>query len=157
MLYFEDFVVGLRRELGSKSLNAEEMVRFARDYDPQPFHIDEEAAVHSAFGSLIASGWQTCAITMRIFCDSFLLNSASLGSPGVDEVRWTKPVRPGDTLTVFSTVVEARVSRSRPGRGILVSATEVVNQHGETVMTMRGMTMMATRPAGAYSSADPNR
>jgi acyl dehydratase len=86
---------------------------------------------------------------MRILCDSFLLDSASMGSPGVDEVRWTKPVRPGDTLTVFSTVIEARASRSKPDRGVVVSTTEVVNQHGEIVMTMRGMTMLATRPAGA--------
>jgi len=148
-LYFEDFIVGLRRELGSRSLSAEQMIAFAREYDPQPFHIDPDAAAHSPFGSLIASGWQTCAVTMRILCDSFLLNSASMGSPGVDEVRWTKPVRPGDTLTVFSTVIEARASRSKPDRGVVVSSTEVVNQHGEIVMTMRGMTMLATRPAGA--------
>ncbi len=146
MLYFEDFVVGLRRELGSRSLSADQMIAFAREYDPQPFHIDAEAAAHSPFGSLIASGWQTCAVTMRILCDSFLLDSASMGSPGVDEVRWTKPVRPGDTLTVFSTVIEARASRSKPDRGVVVSSTEVVNQHGEIVMTMRGMTMLATRP-----------
>jgi acyl dehydratase len=145
-LYFEDFVVGLRRELGSRSLSADQMIAFAREYDPQPFHIDAEAAAHSPFGSLIASGWQTCAVTMRILCDSFLLDSASMGSPGVDEVRWTKPVRPGDTLTVFSTVIEARASRSKPDRGVVVSSTEVVNQHGEIVMTMRGMTMLATRP-----------
>lgn len=149
MLYFEDFVVGLRRELGSRSLSAAQMIAFAREYDPQPFHIDADAAAHSPFGSLIASGWQTCAVTMRILCDSFLLDSASMGSPGVDEVRWTKPVRPGDTLTVFSTVIEARASRSKPDRGVVVSSTEVVNQHGEIVMTMRGMTMLATRPAGA--------
>jgi acyl dehydratase len=148
-LYFEDFVVGLRRELGSRSLSAEQMIGFAREYDPQPFHIDAEAAARSPFGTLIASGWQTCALTMRILCDSFLLDSASMGSPGVDEVRWTKPVRPGDTLTVFSTVIEARASRSKPDRGVVVSTTEVVNQHGEIVMTMRGMTMLATRPAGA--------
>jgi len=149
VLYFEDFVVGLRRELGSRSLSAAQMIAFAREYDPQPFHIDADAAAHSPFGSLIASGWQTCAVTMRILCDSFLLDSASMGSPGVDEVRWTKPVRPGDTLTVFSTVIEARASRSKPDRGVVVSSTEVVNQHGEIVMTMRGMTMLATRPAGA--------
>jgi acyl dehydratase len=149
VLYFEDFIVGLRRELGSRSLSEEEMIGFAREYDPQPFHIDPEAAARSPFGSLIASGWQTCAVTMRILCDSFLLESASLGSPGVDEVRWTKPVRPGDTLTVFSTVLEARASRSKPDRGVIVSATEVVNQKGEVVMTMRGMTMMSTRPSNA--------
>jgi acyl dehydratase len=149
VLYFEDFIVGLRRELGSRSLSEDEMIGFAREYDPQPFHIDAEAAARSPFGSLIASGWQTCAVTMRILCDSFLLESASMGSPGVDEVRWTKPVRPGDTLTVFSTVLEARASRSKPDRGVIVSATEVVNQKGEVVMTMRGMTMMATRPATA--------
>ncbi len=149
MLYFEDFVVGLRRELGSRTLSADEIVGFAREYDPQPFHVDADAAARSPFGGLIASGWQTCGVAMRIMVEGYLLNSASMGSPGVDEVRWTKPVRPGDTLTVFSTVLEARVSRSKPDRGVIVSATEVVNQDGETVMTMRGMTMLATRPANA--------
>jgi len=146
-LYFEDFPVGVRRELGSRTVDEAEMIAFSRAYDPQPFHIDADAAAHSHFGSLIASGWQTCALTMRVFCDSFLLQSAAMGSPGVDEVRWTKPVRAGDTLTVYSTVLEARPSRSKPDRGVVVSATEVVNQHGETVMTMRGMTIMALRPA----------
>jgi acyl dehydratase len=149
VLYFEDFVVGLRRELGSRTLSADEIVGFAREYDPQPFHVDADAAARSPFGGLIASGWQTCGVAMRIMVEGYLLNSASMGSPGVDEVRWTKPVRPGDTLTVFSTVLEARVSRSKPDRGVIVSATEVVNQDGETVMTMRGMTMLATRPANA--------
>jgi acyl dehydratase len=149
VLYFEDFPVGVRRELGSRTLDEEQMVGFARQYDPQPFHIDAEAAKDSPFGGLIASGWQTCALTMRIMCDAFMLQAASLGSPGVDEVRWTKPVRAGDTLTAYSTVLEARPSRSKPDRGVIVSLTEVVNQHGDLVMTMRGMTMMATRPPGA--------
>jgi acyl dehydratase len=148
-LYFEDFPVGVRRELGSRTLEHDEMLRFSREYDPQPFHIDADKATHSPFGSLIASGWQTCAMTMRVFCDSFLLQSAAMGSPGVDEIRWTKPVRAGDTLTVYSTVLEARPSRSKPDRGVVVSATEVVNQDGDVVMTMRGMTIMATRPANA--------
>jgi acyl dehydratase len=144
--YFEDAVIGRRNEVGTHTITAEEIVRFAGEFDPQPFHVDPEAAARSPYGGLIASGWHTCALAMRAICDGFLRNAASFGSPGVDEIRWRRPVRPGDTLTCFSTVLEARPSRSKPDRGIVVSQTEMVNQRGETVMTMRGMSLMRRRP-----------
>ncbi len=146
-VYFEDFVVGQRRELGARSVTEDEIVRFARDFDPQPFHTDPEAAKASIYGGLIASGWHTCSLLMRILCDSYLLDTASMGSPGVDEIRWRKPVRPGDTLTAFSTVKEARISQSKPDRGVIVSESELLNQHGDVVLTMRGMNLIRRRPA----------
>jgi acyl dehydratase len=143
--YFEDAVVGLRREYGSVTIHHDDIVRFAREFDPQPFHVDEAAAARSPYGGLIASGWHTCALAMRAICDSFLVRAAALGSPGVDEIRWRTPVRPGDTLTCYGTVLEARPSRSKPDRGVVVTQTEMVNQHGEVAMTMRGMTLMRRR------------
>jgi acyl dehydratase len=145
--YFEDAVVGARDELGTHTVTEDEILRFAREFDPQPFHVDPEAAERSMYGGVIASGWHTCALAMRSLCDGFLLHAAALGSPGVDEIRWHKPVRPGDTLTCFNTVLEARPSRSKPDRGVVVSKTEMVNQSGEVVMTMRGMTMIGRRPS----------
>jgi acyl dehydratase len=143
--YFEDAVVGLRREYGSVTIHEDDIVRFAREFDPQPFHIDEGAAARSPYGGLIASGWHTCALAMRTICDGFLVRAAALGSPGVDEIRWRTPVRPGDTLTCYGTVLEARPSRSKPDRGVVVTQTEMVNQRGEVAMTMRGMTLMRRR------------
>ena len=145
--YLEDFTVGERRRLGSRTVTEEEIVRFARDFDPQPFHVDRAAAEASIYGGLIASGWHTCALVMRILCDAYLLDTASLGSPGVDAIRWLKPVRPNDTLTVFSTALEARPSKSRPDRGIIFTEVEVVNAREEAVLTMRSMGLIARRPA----------
>ncbi|MDQ2857783.1 MAG: MaoC family dehydratase [Candidatus Eremiobacteraeota bacterium] len=147
MLYFEDFIVGKRRLLGSRTITEDEMLRFAREFDPQPFHVDSQAAAASMFGGLIASGWHTCAIAMRAMCDGYLLDAASLGSPGVDEIRWLKPVRPGDTLNIYTTVVEARPSRSKPDRGVVVSETEAVGADGDVLMRMRGMGMFLRKPA----------
>lgn len=149
MRYFEDFEIGVRRELGSRSVSEAEIVRFGRDFDPQAFHVDRAAAEASMFGGLIASGWHTCSIAMRLICDGYLLESASLGSPGVDTIRWKKPVRPGDTLTLWSTTIAAKPSASKPDRGVLTHETELVNQHGEIVMTMTAMTMLSRRPVGA--------
>ena len=146
-LYFEDFAAGERRQLGSRRVTEDEIVRFARDFDPQPFHIDRAAADASIFGGLIASGWHTCSLTMRILCDAYLLKSASLGSPGVEQIRWLRPVRPGDTLVVYSTVLETRASQSKPDRGLLFSEVEVRNQRDEVVLTMRSMGLFARRPA----------
>jgi acyl dehydratase len=143
--YFEDAVVGLRREYGSVTINQDDIVRFAREFDPQPFHLDADAAARSPYGGLIASGWHTCALAMRAICDAFLVRAAALGSPGIDEIRWRTPVRPGDTLTCYGTVLEARPSRSKPDRGVVVTQTEMVNQRGEVAMTMRGMTLMRRR------------
>jgi acyl dehydratase len=145
--YFEDAVVGKRRELGRHTMSEEEIVRFAREFDPQPFHVDPEAASASHFGGIIASGWQTCSIAMRVLVDGYLQHAAALGSPGIDEIRWRRPVRPGDTLTFYNTVLEMRPSTSKPDRGLVVAQTEALNQNGETVMTMRGMTMLQRRPA----------
>jgi len=145
-LYFEDFPVGDVRESAPRLVTREEMLAFASEYDPQPFHLDEGAAKGTIYGGLIASGWLTVAIMMRLLWDTLLKDAVSLGSPGADEVRWLKPVRPGDTLRARFTVVEAIPSRSKPDRGVLRTFTEILNQHGEIVMTLRGLGMFGRRP-----------
>lgn len=144
--YYEDLAATLSDNIGSRSISRDDIVRFAREYDPQPFHVDEEAAKRSAFGGLIASGWMTCSVVMRMMCDAYLLESASLGSPGIENVRWLKPVRPGDTITVVRKTLDARKSASKPDRGIIRSLWEVTNQHGEQVMTMEGLGIFGCRP-----------
>jgi acyl dehydratase len=146
-LFLEDFAPGQIRESAPRTLTKEEIIAFARDYDPQPFHVDEAAARHSVYGGLIASGWQTVGIMMRLLWETFLRETASLGSPGSDEIRWLKPVRPGDTLRARFTIVDVVPSRSKPDRGIVRTFTEVLNQHGEIVMTHRGLGMFGRRPA----------
>ena len=148
MRYWEDIKEGEVFELGSRTLDKERMVAFAREFDPQPFHTDEKAAEASIWGGLIASGWLTGSVLMRIFYDGYLKDTAGLGSPGIDELRWLKPVRPGDTLTVRLTVLETAASRSKPDRGIVRSLMEVVNQHGEIVMTTKGVNFVSRRPGG---------
>ena len=148
-LYLEDFAPGQVLESPPRTLDRDEIVAFARQYDPQPFHIDEEAAKRSVFGGLIASGWQTTGIMMRLMWDTFLKDTASLGSPGSDEIRWLRPVRPGDTLRARFTIVDVVPSRSKPDRGIVRTYTEVLNQQGEIVMTHRGLGMFGRRPAAA--------
>ncbi|CAG0981225.1 MAG: MaoC family dehydratase [Betaproteobacteria bacterium] len=143
--YWEDFPVGQVTEFGGITLSEEDIVRFAREFDPQPFHIDAEAAKHSMFGGLIASGWHTCGLAMRMMCDAYLLEAASLGSPGVDNIRWLKPVRPGDTLRVRCVVLEARPLESKPHVGLVRNRWEVLNQHGEEVMQMEGYGMFKRR------------
>jgi acyl dehydratase len=145
--YFEDFAVGDVVELGSVTVSEEEIVEFALRYDPQPFHVDPEAAKTSSFGGLIASGWHTTALFMGLFVRAILLDSASLGSPGVEEIRWTAPVRPGDTLTGRSTIAETSPSSTNPGRGTVITTNEVFNQDGTQVMTMRARGFFARRPA----------
>ena len=146
--YWEDFYPGQVLETGGRSLSEEEMIDFARKYDPQPFHIDAEKAKQTFFGGLIASGWQTASLCMRMICDLYLIEAASLGSPGIDELRWVKPVRPGDTLRLKSTVLETRASASRPDMGTVRSRSEVYNQHGELVMHMSGVGMFRRRRPG---------
>ncbi|MDO8478440.1 MAG: MaoC family dehydratase [Candidatus Rokubacteria bacterium] len=148
MRYWDDIKEGEVVELGSRTMEKDRMVAFAREFDPQPFHTDEKAAEASIWGGLIASGWLTGSVLMRIFYDGYLKDTASLGSPGIDELRWLKPVRPGDTLTVRLTVLETAASRSKPDRGIVRSLMEVVNQHGEIVMTTKGVNFFRRRPAG---------
>ncbi|HEV2054444.1 MAG TPA: MaoC family dehydratase [Methylomirabilota bacterium] len=147
MRYWDDIKEGEVVELGSRTLDKERMVAFAREFDPQPFHTDEKAAEASIWGGLIASGWLTGSVLMRLFYDGFLKDTASMGSPGIDELRWLKPVRPGDTLTGRLTVLETAASRSKPDRGIVRSLMEVLNQHGEVVMTTKGVNFFKRRPA----------
>ena len=145
-LWWEDFSVGDSTEMGRHTFTEEEIVAFARQFDPQPFHIDREAAKASIYGGLIASGWHTCSVGMRMMCETYINRSISMGSPGVDNIRWLKPVRPGDTLVYSRTVLEARSSRSRPEAGLVKSRWEAVNQRGERVLTMEGWGMLARKP-----------
>lgn len=146
ILYWEDFRVGETVAMGSHTFAAEEMIDFAHKFDPQPFHIDPVAARNSYFGGLIASGWHTCAIAMRLLCDNYINRSASLGSPGIENVRWLKPVHAGDTISYRRLVLEARPSNSRPDMGLVKSRTEALNQRGEMVMTFEGWGMFGRRP-----------
>jgi acyl dehydratase len=134
--YFEDFEPGQVYELGSKVVTEDEIVAFARQFDPQPFHLDPEAAKDSVFGGLIASGWHTGAMWMRLYVDSLLGGASGQGSSGIEELRWLAPVRPGDTLSGRLTVLEATFSESHPDRGTIRIRGEMVNQDGVTVMTM---------------------
>ena len=145
-LWWEDFKVGDSAELGRHRFTEEEIVDFARRWDPQPFHVDREAAAQGAFGGLIASGWHTCAVAMRLMCEAYINRTVSLGSPGVDSIRWLKPVRPGDTLVYRRTVLESRASATRPGVGLVKQRWEAVNQAGELVLTMEGWGMFGRRP-----------
>jgi acyl dehydratase len=135
--YFEDYITGSVHEYGTITVAEEEMMAFARRFDPQPFHTDPEAAKESVFGGLIASGWFTASVAMRVLVDQYISHVASMGSPGVDELRWLKPVRPGDVLSLRVTLLEAQRSRSKPEQGFIRALTEVLNQHGEVVMTMK--------------------
>ena len=146
MRYFDDFAPGQRFDLGRRTVTRSEIVAFARAFDPQPFHLDEAAAADSIFGGLVASGWHTVSLYMRLLVDGLLHECASLGSPGVDEVRWRHPVRPRDTLAAGATVVATIPSRSKPDRGIVRMDYDMRNQDETTVLTMKGMGMFARRP-----------
>ena len=147
ILYWEDFAPGETVEIGRHTFAQAEMIEFARQFDPQPFHTDPEAAKNSFFGGLIASGWHTCAIAMRLMVQKYIGQSASAGSPGVENIRWLAPVRPGDTITYRRVIVEARPSASKPHLGLLRTRTEASNQRGEIVMTMEGWGLFRRRPA----------
>ncbi len=150
MIYFEDVEVGQSTYFGSYDVTREEVIEFARKYDPQPFHLSDEAAAKTHFGRLAASGWHSCAMTMAVIARHVVdSEQAGLGSPGVDELRWLKPVYPGDTLHVSSTVVEKRPSQSKPEIGSLRSATTVTNQHSEPVLRFTSIVLMRRRPAEA--------
>jgi acyl dehydratase len=146
--YFEDFAEGQSVDLGTFTFTADEIVDFAQTYDPQPMHVDAEAGRQSIYGGLIASGWQTATRYMRLLVDTVIRDSASLGSPGMDSLRWPKPVRPGDLLKARFTIVEARLSNSRPDWGIVRSRGEVVNQKEELVMQVEAVNFFARRPPG---------
>ena len=147
--WFEDYVPGQVHEFGSMPVDEDEVLAFGRRFDPQPFHTDVEAARRTEYGGLMASGWHTAALMMRMYSDHYLSHVATLVSPGVDEVRWLLPVRPGDVLSLRVTVLEARRSRSKPDRGLVRSAVEVLNQRGEAVMTMTGLNFIRCRDAAA--------
>jgi acyl dehydratase len=138
MIWWEDFSIGDSTEMGRHTFTEEEILAFGREFDPQPFHADAGLAEETVFGGLIASGWHTCAIGMRLMVQSYLGRSVSLGSPGIDNVRWLKPVRPGDTLVYRRTVIESRASASRKGVGLVKHRWEALNQAGERVLTMEG-------------------
>jgi acyl dehydratase len=145
-IYFEDLTPGRVFELGAVDVTEDEIVEFASRFDPQPFHLDPVAAAETIFGGIIASGWHTCAMCMRLLVDGLLRGSTSLGSPGMEQIRWLAPVRPGDRLSARTTVEEARPSSSKPDRGTVTLLTQMENQDGVVVMTMRGMGMYARRP-----------
>jgi acyl dehydratase len=144
-IYWEDLQAGSVRELGTISVTAEEIKAFAGQFDPQPFHLDEEAGRQSLFGGLCASGWHTCALAMRLTVDNMLRHSSSLGSPGLESLKWLKPVYPGDVLSLRHTITEARAMRSRPDTGIVRSRWEMFNQKGEQVLEMDGYGMFRRR------------
>jgi acyl dehydratase len=143
--YFEDFPVGQVAEYGPRRVTREEIIAFASQYDPQPMHLDEEAARNTMLGGLAASGWHTCSVMMRMLADGFLLDSSSMGAPGIDEVKWMRPLRPGDTLTARTTVQWSRASRSKPDRGFVGFLCEVINDRGETIMTANWPQMLLRR------------
>ena len=145
--YWEDLPVGSVREFGAMPVTREAVLAFAAQFDPQPFHLEDTAAEAGLFGRLSASGWHTCAMAMRMMCDGYLLESSSLGSPGMDSLRWTRPVHPGDTLSMRLTTLEARPMASRPTVGLVLSKSEVLNQHREVVLTMQGWGMFGRRNA----------
>ena len=136
--YWEDFVPGWEYESPPKTLSAQQITRFAREYDPQSYHTDEAAARSSPFGGLIASGWHTCSVAMRLMCDGYLLETSCIGSPGLDELRWFKPVRPGDALRLHTTVLDQTPSQKDPARGTVKFRWDVLNQKDEVVCSMTG-------------------
>jgi acyl dehydratase len=146
--YFEDFAKGSVADYGPRLVTREEIVGFAAEFDPQPMHLDEEAARVSMLGGLSASGWHTCGLAMRMIVDGPLQDSSAMGSPGVEEVRWLRPLRPGDRITLRVTVADTRTSASRPDLGFVTFAFDMLNQVGATIMIMRGTLMLKRRAAG---------
>ncbi len=155
--YFEDVAVGARRRSRSRAVSREEIRAFGRAFDPQPFHVDDEAAERTHWGGLIASGWHTAAIAMRLLVEDLIQGAgvASLGSPGVDELRWLLPVRPGDELTVETRVLDKTPSRRRPDRGTVRLEVVVRNQRDEVVLTMISLGLVRRRPAAAAAGRQP--
>jgi acyl dehydratase len=146
---YEDFEVGSVNQLGSHTFGREEIVEFASKYDPQPFHVSEEGGAASHFGGLIASGWHTCSAMMGILVRDHLSDSTSMGSPGLDNIRWLKPVRVDDTVRLTVRVLSKRVSASKPDRGLIATRWEAYNQHGELVLTVDSAALFGLRNPGA--------
>jgi acyl dehydratase len=158
MIWWEDFRVGDSTEMGRHTFSEEEILGFGRQFDPQPFHADAAAAGQTVFGGLIASGWHTCAVGMRLMVQSYLNRTVSLGSPGIDEIRWLKPVRPGDTLAGRLEILEVRPSRSKPDRGIVRARSVVVNQDDVEVLSFVATLLFKRRPEAVWSgSAEDGR
>jgi acyl dehydratase len=151
-LYWEDFVPGAVTAYGPRLVTRAEIVAFATEFDPQPFHLDEEAGRASMFGGLCASGWHSCCLLMRMAADGILLNSSSMGAPGVDEVRWQAPVRPGDALTMRATVLETRPSNTRPELGFVTFKFELYNAAGACAMTLTAPLMFGRRTPGGTAT-----
>lgn len=147
--YFEDFQPGQEIDLGARHVSEAEIIDFARQYDPQPFHVDPDAAAGSIYGGVIASGWHTCSMMMRMVVDGLMCSSSSMGSPGLDGVRWLRPLRAGDTIRVRYLTTAVKASNSRPDRGVVWSKWIATNQHGEDVCTIEGMGMFGKRPPEA--------
>ncbi len=148
-IHWEDFTPGWTIRSKPVTISKQDIINFAREFDPQPFHLDEEAAKDTLLGGLAASGWQSCSILMRMMCDTYLNDSSSMGSPGIDETRWLKPVRPGDRLHMKCICLETRASSSRPEMGICKMHWEMLDQHAEPVMSMTGTQFFKRRETGA--------
>ena len=144
--WFDDYAAGESFEFGDRLITADEIVDFARRYDPQPFHTDEAAAARSHFGGLVASGWMTASVAMSLLCEHFIAPASSMGSPGVDVLRWLRPVRPGDRLRLRVRVLETRRSQSKPDRGVVKLRQDMLNQADEVVMSQEGLAMLRRRP-----------
>lgn len=147
--YFEDYELGAVYEFGTVTVTEPEIIEFAKRFDPQPFHVDPELAKQTIYGGIIASGWHTGSILMRLLVDNFISSIAGMGSPGVDQMRWPIPVRGGDELSIRITVAEKRRSKSKPDRGIMKNFTELLNQNGEVVMEMQGISFVRCRDANS--------
>jgi acyl dehydratase len=152
-LYFEDFKPGSVTEYGPRLVSREEIVAFAAEFDPQPMHLDEEAARASMLGGLAASGWHTCCLLMRMAADGFVLNSASMGAPGVDEVKWLKPLRPGTRITLRLNVLDSRVSNSRPEMGFVKVRMELLDDERAPLMELSNSLMIERRAAAKAAAS----
>jgi len=152
ILYWEDFTVGQVMEFRGREITEEEIIEYARDFDPQPFHIDPEAASKHYFGGIIASGWQTAAFCMKMMVDGYLAKSSSVGSPGVEQLRWKQPVRPGETLSIKAEVIDRSLPKSKPELGFVKFTHTVFNQDGDVKMTMLSSGMFLRRPSALASA-----
>ena len=150
LIYFEDLEIGQKIKLGSINVSKKEIISFAKKFDPQPFHMNETKAKESIFGGLCASGWHTCSLFMRILYDGFLINSAALGSPGMDEIRWLRPLRPGETITGIGEVIKKTPSKSKPKIGSLIINYKVFNKNNELIMTLIGISIFKKKYIDNY-------
>ena len=150
--WFEDYLAGAGYEYGYLDVREEEILGFARRFDPQPIHVDPDFAAGGPYGGLIGSGWHSAGLAMRLLADHYLSRVASLGSPGVDELRWQVPLRPGDTVRLRTAIVETRLSRSKPDRGVVITDVELINQHDGRPITFRAANFLLRRPGDAAAA-----